>query len=610
MDYQFPSLAGQGAIAFDVETYDPELKTRGPGAHRDGFIAGVAVGTERGFRQYYPVAHEEGPNLPKDQVFAYLRKELQTPVPKIGANLIYDLGFLAEVDVFPTGPFYDVQVAEPLLDESAFSYSLEALAQKYLSVGKTDEELDKFLKEKFGRKSNVKTDIWRAPPRIVGPYASGDVDLPIRIFALQQAELHKQDLWDLFVMESKLIPMLLAMRRRGVRVNIERTQEMYDRLTADQDRITQEIRRISGVELSPWDTASLAKVFDGLGLSYPMTPKTQKPSFTGSFLDEHPHPITDLVRQTRKLDKLRGTFLMGSILEGHTRGRIHCQFNQLKSDDGGAVSGRFSSSKPNLQFIPVRTAEGKLIRSMFEPDEGQDWYKFDYSQIEYRLVVHDAAQLKLRGAQEVADIYCNDPDADFHQSIAEMTGLERGPAKTVNFGILYGEGLPKLCAQLGLTMEQGQALMREYHRRAPFVKLLSDGAKAQANVTGIITTLLGRKRRFDVWCVRRSGKDTFINHRVPGATRAFTHKSLNARVQGSAADVMKKSMVDVWESGVCDVLGVPQLTVHDELDGSVPRTAQGAEALREMQHIMENTVQLLVPLKVDGGTGPNWGAIK
>ena len=604
-DY-FPSLAGMGAIAFDVETFDPQLKERGPGAHRDGYIVGIAVGTEAGYRNYYPIAHEAGQSLPEENVLSWLRRELNRDVPKIGANLIYDLAFLSAAGVDVRGPFYDVQVAEPLLDENRFTYSLESLAQKYLGEHKVEQTLSDWMIQAFGKKD--KDAIWKAPPDIVAPYAIGDVDLPLRIFARQQIELKKRErLWQLFLMESKLIPMLLAMRQRGVRVDLDQAEQLYKKLTQQQAELTASIRHTTGVEIAPWNARTLAKVFDHLGLQYPRTPKTNAPSFTKARLEHHSHPVTDLIRKVRHLDKLRETFIKG-ILEKHIDGRIFTQFHQLRTDSNGTVSGRMSSSLPNLQQIPIRSEQGKLIRSIFIPEEGQRWFKNDWSQVEYRLIVNDAASLRLPGAQAVVDKYNTDENADFHQIVADMTGLDRSAAKTVNFGLAYGEGVARLCASLGLSREKGEALLNEYHRRAPFIKQLSNGYMSIAARTGEIETLLGRIRHFDMWEIRHDDEILYFRERRPGSRRAFTHAALNARIQGSAADIMKLAMVNIWESGICDVLGAPHLTVHDELDGSYQDDKAGREALRELKYLMETCVALLVPLRVDAGTGPNWGS--
>jgi len=611
---QFPDLSGQGLIAVDTETYDPELLTRGPGAQRDGYIAGISVGTEAGFRCYYPIAHKEGPNLPREKVLEWLDGVLQIPVPKVGTNLLYDLDYLTTAGVRARGPFYDIQVAEPLLDENRLSYSLESLARKYLEEGKKDDAMATWLKRAFGTEQNIKSNIWRAPPSVVAAYAEGDVDLPLRIFAKQHAQLEALKLWDLFIMESKLIPLLLQMHQRGVRVNLDRADELYKSMEQQQNRILDKIKLVAGIGVDIWAADSIAKVFDKLELPYYRTEKTNKPSFRKEWLAQHTHPVANLISEARGFDKFKETFIKGYIQEGHVNGRIHCQFNQLRSDDGGTVSGRFSSSHPNLQNIPIRSEDGRLIRQVFIPEEGQQWYKLDWSQIEYRLVVHYAALLKLRGAMEVVKRYIIDPQTDYHAMMAQLTGLSRPQAKTLNFGLIYGQGLWLLCHNLGVEVDEGQKIIDSFHKRAPFARPLYNLASRRASREGEIRTLLGRRRRFNVWekqhydPIKRKHVPAYFQQRVPGAKRAFTHKALNALIQGSAADIMKRAMVQSWEDGVYNVLGVPHLTVHDELDGSVDNTKAHQEALQELKHIMETCVQLQVPLRVDGGLGPDWGS--
>jgi DNA polymerase I-like protein with 3'-5' exonuclease and polymerase domains len=614
---QFPSLAGQGLISVDVETCDPDLKERGPGWHSGGFIAGVAVGTEAGHRGYYPIGHAAGENLDKDKVLAWLRAELSdAKVGKVFANAIYDLGFLAAAGVEVRGPLYDIQLAEPLIDETRPSYSLEALAQHHFGEGKLDDELGGWitgnLRDEAGRKfnsRNYKGAIWRAPANIVAPYAIGDIDLPLRIFAKQKAELERLDLWSLFEMEISLIPMLLAMRQRGVAVDIPYAEGLYREFGRRQDAIYGQIRDAAGVEFSPWNAKDLGRVLDALEIPYGLTSITKAPSITKEFLELHEHPMARALRELRRLDKLKATFIRGAIIEGAYNGRIYCSFNQLRSDGFGTVSGRFSSSKPNLQQIPARGEDGKKIRACFVPDDGMIWASFDWSQIEYRLAVNDAAHFGFRGADEVVDLYANDPTTDFHQVVADMTSLPRDRAKTVNFGILYGEGVVKLCRDLGLDQMAGEQLLREYHRKAPFMRPLIEYWMEVAHRKHQLRTALGRIRRFNKWELRRAGKRIPLKNKVPGA-RLVTFTALNARIQGSAADIMKAAMSDIWSSGVCDVLGAPHLTVHDELDFSAPESKAGREALAEVKRLMEEVVDINIKLTVDFKTGKNWGMCK
>ncbi len=601
---EYPDLSGQGMIAVDVETRDPDIKSRGPGAQRDGYICGIAIGTEKGFRRYYPIRHQGGPNMPAEYVLEWVSQVMSLPVPKVGANLLYDLDYLTMAGVKCVGPYYDVQVAEPLLDETRLSYSLESITQKHLGEGKKEDEINKYFQRYFKDETNVKANLWRMPPNIVGPYAEGDVDLPLRIFSRQKQQLESLGLWELFLMESKLIPMLLAMRQRGVRVDVDRAEALYEDMGKQQTEALDRIESLVGFRVDAWAAASIAKAFDKVGVEYPRTEKTGAPSFRKEWLDQQPHVLAKAVKDIRNYDKLKETFIKGYILNGHTNGRIHCQFNQLRSDAGGTVSGRFSSSYPNLQNIPVRF--GKAIRQLFVPEEGQAWWKFDWSQIEYRLVVHYAARLGLAGAGEVVDKYNSDPATDYHAMMAKITGLDRTQAKTLNFGLIYGQGLGLLCSNLGVDFEEGTRIIKEFEANAPFARPLANMASHKARIAGEVRTLLGRRRRFNAW-----EKDGVVTQeQVPGSRRAFTHKALNAIIQGSAADIMKKAMVQSWESGVYDVLGAPHLTVHDELDGSLPiGDKPSQDALAELKHIMETCVQLEVPLKADGGTGSNWGSV-
>ena len=604
----FPSLAGHGPIGVDIETFEPKrLKDYGPGTYRGGYIVGVAIATKKGFKQYYPVAHESGENLPKDKVFGWLREQLSRPKqPKRGANLIYDMGYLKEVGVDFVGPIEDVQTAEPLLDENRFSYDLNSIAKDRIGRQKNDDGMVDYVKSHFGKK-DPKANIWRAPPEVVAPYAIEDAQLAIDVFDVQEKELEKQGLMPIFHLEARLTPMLLAMRKRGVRIDVKTAEQQYEEFRKKQKVLEKRIKRMSGVDIECWNAKNLAEIFDKLDLDYPRTPKTNAPSFTAGFLQYHPHPITAIIREVRQLDKLCGTFIQGQILDNNVGGRIHCQFNQLKSDDYGTVSGRFSSSNPNLQFIPIRTEDGRMIRRMFIPERGQRWAKLDWSQIEYRLIANDAFELRLRGSEEVISKYQNS-DADYHQIIADMTGLPRSQAKTINFGLAYGEGVKKLAGQLGLTFGDAEQLIGAYHNNAPFVKPLLKHFMRQAERNGEVITLYGRRRRFNRWVTRIKGEEVYTNHKISGSSKRMgVHAALNARIQGSAADIMKKAMVDIWESGVCDVIGAPHLTVHDELDYSYHDTRRGREALNEVKYMMENVVKISVPLIADLKTGLNWG---
>jgi DNA polymerase-1 len=271
-----PSLDGQGMIGIDLETFDPELKTRGPGPHRDGFIAGIAIGTEAGFRAYIPIGHETGPNVPRLSALHWLGQQLTLNVPKVGARLLYDLVFLLQAGVPCAGPWYDIQIAEPLLDENQFTYSLDRISEHWLGEGKVDAELDAFLIKTFGKKQ-PRSNIWRAPPALVAPYAVGDVDLPLRVFPRQKAQLEQEGLWDLFLLETRLTELLARMHLRGVPVDLKAAERLDRLYQKEYDALLASIRHSTGVEVNIWAARSIAQVFDQLGLAYPLTAKTQAP---------------------------------------------------------------------------------------------------------------------------------------------------------------------------------------------------------------------------------------------------------------------------------------------------------------------------------------------
>lgn len=609
-----PSLASAKRIALDIETYDPGLTSLGPGPRRDGYIVGVSIATDDGFKGYFPVRHKSGANMDPAAVFGWLKKELaRERQEKVGANIIYDLDFLGTKEgVEVAGTIRDVQIAEPLLDENRRFYNLDSLAKEYLGEGKKKE----WLESAYGAK--WPSHLWEAPLEVVGPYAEADADQALRILALQEERMRREGdgLPELFDLECDLIPMLADMRRRGVAVDIAAAAKLEGEFNDTYKQALADIKSITGGTLDIWSAEAIAHAFDKLEVPYPRTEKKEAPSFVKQWLLEHcPHPLGKLIATARGVDKLRGTFIDSYINKHQVNGRLHCEFNQLRGDKYGTVSGRFSSSNPNLQNIPVRDETwGRRIRSLFIPDEGEEFSSLDWSQIEYRLIVHFGYVRKIAGADVARQMYLTNPKTDFHAAIAEMTGLERAAAKSINFGIAYGEGEEKLAFLLGVSRDEARSLLRDYETRAPFVKGLFRQAMDYVAKHGEIRTLLRRRRHFPHFEERiKNDKGVWeevITLDKGRGVRAFTHAALNALIQGSAADIMKKAMVLIRKSGVASVLGCPLLTVHDELAHSVPKTKAGREAIAEVRRIMETCVSLAVPLRADGKLGPNWGATK
>lgn len=618
-----PDLSRARVISIDCETYDPELLDHGPGwARGKGHIVGVSVGADGGGRWYFPIRHEVEPehNWPPETVLAWLRDTLANPAqPKVGANLMYDVGWLRHEGVTVAGELVDVQYAEALLDERA-EVALETLAQKYLGEGKESSLLYRWCADFYGGKANgaQRANIYRSPPRLVGPYAESDADLPLRVAVAMYPHLVREGMVDLFRMECDLIPMLIDMRFAGVTVNIPRAKELRETLAEREKLEAAKLRNLVGFDVDINSAETLARAFDKVGLGYNKTAKG-KPSFTKDFLKAVQHPVADHIREIRKLAKLRGTFVESYILNSHVDGRVFGQFHPLRGDEGGTRSGRFSSSTPNLQNLPSRDDElAPLVRGLFIPDPGhQQWRKYDYSQIEYRFLAHFAVGPM---SDEIRAIFNADPNTDYHVMTQELvhrqTGqlLDRKPIKNINFGLIYGMGVDKLAGGLGLSVKAGKELFAAYHKGAPFAKATMEACSEEARDTGIITTILGRKSRFDLWEPQGWGSEGMALPyeqailKYGQIRRAYTHKALNRRLQGSAADMMKMAMWRCYKDGVFAETGIPRLTVHDELDFSDPGGKDAA--FREMRNILENAMPLRIPIKADCDVGPDWGHVE
>lgn len=628
--FEFPRLEAAKRLVIDVETYDPRLLTHGPGwATGDGHVVGIAVGTEDA-QWYFPMRHEYGGgNMDAEMVLRWAREELtRASQPKIGANLMYDIGWLRREGVHVKGECWDVQFAEPLLDEHAFTYALGALAQKYLNETKNEDTLYDWLHRAYGGAAGRKqaANIHRSPVALCGPYAESDVDLPLRILEKQIPLLQSEGVFDLFRLECGLIPLLVDMRWNGVRVDVAAAERTRDAFALREVELQQQLDTFSGRKGFRADAPSDMKAaFDRIGLVYPRT-EQGNPSFTKSVLEALDHPFTNAIKEMRRLTKARGTFIEGYVLDKHCNGRIHAEFHPLRKDDAGTVSGRFSSSNPNLQNIPSRDDEMKhLVRGLFLPEEGHRWFAPDYSQIEYRIMTHYAVG---SGAEEARQRYRDNPKTDYHvytqDLVQELVGkkMDRKPIKNINFGIIFGMGEPKIKAILGAD---GAAVLTAYHEALPFVKETLKTASTRATNRGFIRTLGGRKARHPFWeCSKyMSEKDkeavckqkndpkwfNFVGSREEAiakwgsAKRAMSHKALNELTQGSAADLIKKAMLLLYQQGY----PTPLVQVHDELGFSLPYDDAGKQCAAEITHIMSSAQELKVPVLVDGDWGDTWG---
>jgi DNA polymerase I-like protein with 3'-5' exonuclease and polymerase domains len=604
----FPDLKGYKYIAIDLETKDPDLKSRGSGAIiGNGNIVGIAVAVD-GWSGYYPIAHEGGGNLEKDKVMDWIKFVCANDNVKIFHNAMYDVCWLRAAGVHINGHIVDTMVMASLIDENRLAYTLNSISFEYLGEVKDEKALTEAA-QSWG--IDPKSEMYKLPAMYVGNYAEKDAKLTLELFKVLSREIQKQSLQNIFDIETQLFPCLTDMKFKGVRVDVEKARLLKQKLTSQEQEILLKVKQETGIEPQIWAARSIATVFDKLGLHYERTEKSSAPSFTKNFLQEHKHPIVQMIAKAREINKAHTTFI-DTILKFTHKGRIHADINPIRSDQGGTVTGRFSYANPNLQQIPARNKElGPMIRSLFLPEVDHKWGCFDYSQQEPRLVVHYAATTEPicfdESVTKIVDQFKNN-SVDFHKTVAEMAGISRDQAKTINLGLFYGMGKAKLQAELGLnTKEEAENLFNQYHTNVPFVKELMNKTSAHAQTSGSIGTLLGRRCRFNKWEPATFGMHTAMSFEEAERTygrgrirRAMTYKALNKLIQGSAADMTKKAMLDLYNEGI-----IPHIQIHDELDISVKDDNQA----KKIVEIMENAVTLAIPNKVDYESGETWGDI-
>ena len=633
---EYPDLRSYDEIAVDLETRDPDLKSKGSGAVTgNGDVVGIAVATYNN-KWYFPIAHKEGPNMDRKKTLEWFKDILECPATKIFHNAMYDVSWIRNLGLKINGLIVDTMIASSLLDENRFSYTLNTLSWHFLKEGKNEKLLTEAAKS---RGLDAKADMWQLPAQEVGSYAEKDAELTFKLWQHVKKLMIEQDLQDVFNLETDLFPCLADMRFLGVRVDMPQAHDLRKKLIAQEQVLLQEVQKETNIDVQIWAARSIQKVFDKLKLSYERTAKSGEPSFTKNFLSNHEHPIIKKIAEARRINKVNTTFI-DTILKHEHKGRIHAEINQIRSDDGGTVTGRFSYANPNLQQIPARDPDtGPLIRSLFIPEEGCTWGCFDYSQQEPRLVAHYALRYGLASVNTIADSYDSDPSTDFHRIVAEMAEIPRSQAKVINLGLFYGMGKAKLQAELGVSKFKAEELFNKYHSKVPFVKqLMNEIMKAAAN-KGQIKTLLNRRCRFPKYEPILRGSDwgkyvpaedqermedlqkmgAYLKndegellkdkdgnpkknywHNNP-TRRAFTYKALNKLIQGSAADMTKKAMLDLYKAGI-----LPHIQIHDELDISI----ENEKHAQKIKDIMEDAVDLKIPNKVDYESGPNWGSIK
>jgi DNA polymerase I-like protein with 3'-5' exonuclease and polymerase domains len=640
-------LEGVDTVAVDLETYDPNLKKLGSGAIRgDGFVCGIAIATDKQ-TVYFPIAHDKTDNLDPKDTWNQLNKLIfqNEKITKVFHNAIYDVCWIrAATGQMPKGRLIDTMIAASILDETRMRYSLDSVSKDYLGDTKYKYDLqEKALVE--GIKDPM-SNMHKLSYKIVKEYAEQDVNLTIRLWRIFDKKLDEvlyintdtnenKTCRNIFELETKLFPCLVDIKFKGVKIDAQKARKFSTFLEKRRDNLINLIEKRTGVRVEIWAAASIKKLLDQQKITdYKKTPKSGMPQLPKDYLQTHKNRFLRMIAKARECDKANGAFVEGLLNFVHN-GRIHADINQIRSDDGGTVTGRFSMSNPNLQQIPARGFIGKKIRELFIPEEGCKWGSFDYSQQEPRIVVHYALKLNLPGTDKLQEEF-NKDDADFHQIVADMANIPRTMAKTINLGLFYGMGKLKLEKELNLSKQEAKSLFDKYHRTVPFVKKLSEDLIAFAEEHKLLYTLGDRFCRFNKWETRNrkwnneimrfdpvpiltreealihfkaeildkyeaEHRDEYIKNFEQHYKPAFTYKALNRLIQGSAADMTKKAMVNLYEKGI-----LPQIQIHDELCLSIKDDKEKEIVIETMK----NAIPLEIKNKVNCKIGNNWGEAK
>lgn len=580
-------LAQQKLISVDTET-----TSLWP---RWAEIVGYSFAFSEDEAYYIPVRGPHGDRfLDPAATLETLRPILENPeIGKVGQNLKYDMIVLRSAGVALQGLAFDTIVASYLLDAGERNHGLDDLAKRYLNHDTIR------ISELIGKgKSQKRMD--EVPVAEVSNYAAEDALLPLRLRPLLIERLAEAGLDTLYTeLELPLVEVLAELEYQGVQVDVERLDDIRVRLAEKIDTLVGEIYELAGHEFNIASPKQLQKVlFDELGLT-PGKKTKSGPSTDAGVLEQlaDVHPLPKKILAYRSVAKLKSTYVdaLPEMIFPRT-GRVHTSFNQVVT-----ATGRLSSSDPNLQNIPVRTEEGREIRSAFVPSE-PDWLLLaaDYSQVELRVLAHFCQDERL--------IEAFDRDEDIHARVAgqihdvgldEVTSEMRREAKAVNFGVIYGQSAFGLAKQLGIDKTAAAEFIESYFQQYPGIEEFLHAALAECGKNGYVSTLLGRRRAI------RGVRDGVL-----GQLNLAERTAINTIIQGSAADLIKRAMIAVHdrlrrERSTARML----LQIHDELIFETPAADADELAVLVIEE-MSGVASLRVPLKVDVKVGPNWADAK
>lgn len=603
----FPNLERYPYVCVDVETTG--LKWW------EDKIFGVAISTPDGRDYYYDIRKQP-------ESINWMKSEFPKIKKVVNHNIKFDIHFLRELGAVFKGQVWCTMISAGLINEHETSFSLDYLAKKYLGEGK-DGDIYLELKKLFGglgtRNVQVK-NFPKAPVELIGKYAKKDTRVALGLYEWQKSEIERQGLGKVHKLESDLFPVVMDMEVRGVRVDVDRAEEALRHLQVKIDKLQKELNSVAGFECNPQPSEHIKKLFSpsknekGIWVACDGTELKNTASGNASIdseaLSKMRHPAASIILSIRKMMKCRNTFIKGHILSHHHEGVIHPNINQTKGEGFGTGTGRFSYNQPALQQIPARDKDvAGIVRPMFVPDYGQVWGCWDYEQFEFRMFAHYINN------QNINKMFNDDPDTDFHQAIADLTGLPRSApssgganAKQLNLGMVFGMGGGLLAEKMGLPSKtkvvkfndgkekeilvagpEAEEVIRQYHNTVPSIEQISRKAASIAKTRGYVRTLMDRHIRFP--------------------RGYFTHKAAGLIYQGSSADCMKQKLIEL-DKLLKGTEGRLLLSVHDEVNVSLPIGDE--KMIRDITEVLECydgvscPIKLRIPIRTDFGQGSSW----
>lgn len=590
LDQLIDDLKNSKWLSFDTETTDVDPNRAN--------LVGISLATEPTKGYYIPIGHKTGENqLPIEKIVNAIRPFLEdSKVNKVGHNLKYDGMMLSKYGIEVHPYIFDTMIAAWVVDPGTFNYGLKDLADQELNIQMTR------IEELIGSGKSQK-NMADVPAGDVAGYAAADAAIPLALMPKLHQQLEKNNLLKVFdEIEMPLIPVLAKMELAGIALDKEFFTKMEDELAERLVEIESEVHKLVGYTFNINSTQQLSKaLFETLGLESPNKKKTASGHYStnAAVLEElqGEHKVVDLMLEYRELSKLQSTYVkaLPEQINPET-GRIHTSFSQT-----GAVTGRLSSSNPNLQNIPTRTELGRKVRNGFIADPGCGLLAVDYSQVELRIVAHmsqDEAMLSAFKAGQ--DIHSTTAAAIYEIPLDQVSKEQRRHAKAINFGLIYGMSPFGLSRTTGLTLSEAENFVKAYFKRFPSVKEYLDGLKKMAMQQGYVETLLGRRRYFP-----NLSTTTNVNLR-----NREEREAINAPIQGTAADILKIAMIKLASALQKSQLKAKiLLQVHDELLLEVPEN-EHEETTKLVQSIMENAYQLSIPLSTEARWGKNWGSLE